>query len=146
MAGYRSFPGRKRYLIVNECIVEASLGRTGSGAGVIVCNGTRPEDSSQAHGTWFATGIERAAIQLKSAESKAGGADRHNFSMRRRIVIGGDRVDAGGDQFFAFNDKGAEGTTVALAHIINRQIDGLPHPFFMRFRHMCSDVQQYSNG
>src|SRR5271165_4174933 len=85
---------RKRYLGIDEVVVETDVRGVLAGVAVIHGRNARPVYRRQAHRARLAARIERAIGQLEDGELPAGLADRDDFRVRRRIARGGDLVAA----------------------------------------------------
>ena len=94
-------------------------------AGIINFVQSRPIDRTQTHRTRFATGIEGASVQPEIIEGFTGLPDRHDFRMRRWVVVQGDFVCAGGNHTVIFYDDCAIRPAFPAFNIGRRQFDGL---------------------
>ena len=95
--------------------------------GVIDGCGPGPVNRSETHGAGFATGIKLASGELVCAEERAGAADGDYFGVGRRIVAGGDKINAFRDDAAVAHDDGSERTAGSAACVFHRETDGVLH-------------------
>ena len=126
LCGNRAFADGPLYFFVDEFVAEIDV------LCVLLCVGeadaadASPVDGAEAHGAWFAGGVDGAAFELEGMYFLAGGSYGRDFGMSCRVVVGRDSVDAGSYHFSVAHDDGSEGAA-AIGYVVDAQVDGLLH-------------------
>ncbi len=120
---------RSRNFVIDEGVVEASLGGVVAIAGKIESGNSCPVNCAQTHGAGFAAGIEFAASQLIGAQSLAGGTYGNHFGVGAGVIRCGDNIDAGCHKLAVFHHNSSEGAAATDLYIFERQFNGASHPF-----------------
>ena len=109
LAGYGALVARECELVVDEGVVEVDEHGVVFGVGVEDFFDACPIECAEAHGAWFAGGVDGAVVEFEGLELCAGLSDGGYFGVCGWVVVGGYAVDAGGDDFAVACDDGAEG-------------------------------------
>src|SRR5450631_1265989 len=75
-----------------------------------------PVDGAETHWAGFATGVDFAAGQIECLQCLTGEPDRHYLGVRSRIKVGGNLVEAFGDDLSCLNNHRTERTAFAGSH------------------------------
>lgn len=125
-------PGhRPVQLFVDEVVGELDGGRILTGVCVIDPVDAGSVDSPEAHGAGFTRGVDDAAVQVEGVQGAAGRPNGIDLGVGRGIVVEGDAVGSGGDDFPILHDDGPERTTPACDTFYGQQ-DSLAHERFVR--------------
>lgn len=114
-------------LVVDDPVVKAGAGGVFSRGGVVNLFRARPVDGRHAHRARFATGIDLATAEDEAVQRLAGGADGHDLAVCGGVIVGGDPVDATGDDLAVFHDDRAEGPAPPGLYVLFREGDGFGH-------------------
>ena len=133
---------RLSQLVVDECVVEAGVGRVCRNPGVENPRRPRPVDRANTHGAGLAGGVEFAAFQLKFVECAASFTNGDDFGVRRRIIRRRYAVRAFGNDVPIFDHDAAE-RAATRADIFESERDGAANEFC---RHVQSGRIQIASG
>ena len=104
----------KLQLVVDERVIEADVFGVGLVVAVVEFVDMGPVDGAEAHWARLARRVNLAAGKVEGVEFGAGGADGADLGMSRGVTVGGDAVDAGGNDFAVARDNGAERSAAVL--------------------------------
>ena len=94
-----------------------------------------PVTGGHAHGAGFATGIERAVVEVMAAECLAGVADGNNLGMRGGIIVECDLIMAFGNDAAIFYYDGTKRTAVVLNRFTGQFNGALNEGCVLRMTH-----------
>lgn len=114
-------------LLINEIVVKPDCCCVRSRISIIHSRDSGPEYSSQAHGTRFATGEERAILKLVCIQFPARVTDRHDLGVCRGVIGRRDLIIAARHDLASTDDHAAERTSPAAAHSNFGFFDRLSH-------------------
>ena len=98
----------------------------------------------QAHRAWLPARIDDAPVQPRAAQHLGGLADRGEFGVGRRISRRTDLIHPRGDHLAVLHDQRAEGTSVVVAYIGERQVDRLSQEVLLsRYRRLLTLRPRY---
>src|ERR1051326_2121497 len=124
--------------LVNKFIIKLYGGGIIPGVGIDHAFRTGPVNGTQAHGTRFATGINFAAIQLKSIQLLACLSYGNHLGMGRRVIARRDHINTLGDYLCVEHDDAPKRSAVALLHSLSRKLNGpLKKPIFIVLSHVA---------
>ena len=113
--------------LVNEFVTEVDGSGIPPGNRIVDLGDTRPIDCTEAHGAWFATGIDLRSGQVKCPQFPASVSDGDDFGMGRRVIGLQHIISALCDDDAILDNHGAERSAVPLFHALPGQRDGSFH-------------------
>jgi hypothetical protein len=137
-----NFPSRPwlRQFPANQFVVKLDPRRVPPRIAVVDFTQACPINRGQTHRAWFAACVNLAFIQAKGFKFPARGSNRHDFRMRRGVILGGDLIPSAGDDLFFVNDHGAKRAAAIGTHLGKRQPNGFPHKFFLHAESLTEET------
>ena len=128
--GNGALGGGKRYLVVDEGVVEAYGRCVGAGVCVVDALDAGPIDGAQAHGAGLARAVNFAATQVKCTLGSTSRTNGAHLGVGRGVVQDGYAVGAGGHNLAIAHDDSSKGAAAALDTLL-RELDGHTHKLIL---------------
>ena len=128
--GNGALGGGKRYLVVDEGVVEAYGRSVGAGVSVVDALDAGPIDSTQAHGAGLARAVNLAATKVESALSSTSSTNGTHLGVGRGVVQEGYAVGAGCHNLAIAHDDRSKGAAATLDALLG-ELDGHTHKLIL---------------
>lgn len=128
--GNGALGGGKRYLVVDECVVEAYGRSVGACIGVVDALDAGPINRTQAHGAGLARAVNLATAQVESARSSARSTNGAHLGVGRGVVQEGYAVGAGCHNLAIAHDDRSKGAAATLDALLG-ELDGHTHKLIL---------------